>query len=128
MRIKQYVPVALFVVVALLMGVGLHKGFKQSSEPLVDPSHPKVQANDLPAVVLYSAEWCTYCKAAKSYFGSRQVPFIERDIEKSAQAAQAYRRLGGQGLPLITVNQHIIRGFDKAGFKAVYLNELALHE
>lgn len=125
-RLKQVIPVVLFVALVVAAAVGVQKGFKQSRMPLVDPNHPKVLADELPAVVLYSTEWCTYCKAARTYFTSKNVPFVERDIEKTPQAEREYRLLGGKGVPLITVNNHSIQGFDKTGFKTVYLGEVEL--
>ncbi|WP_053980544.1 glutaredoxin family protein [Marinagarivorans algicola] len=125
-RLKQVIPLVLFVGMAGAVIAGVQKGLSQSRAPLVDPNHPKVVNNELPSVVLYSAEWCTYCKAARTYFTSKNVPFVERDIEKSPQAEREYRRLGGQGIPLITINDHRIQGFDKTGFKSVYLGEIEL--
>ncbi len=68
----------------------------------------------------------SYCKAARTYFTSKNVPFVERDIEKTPQAEREYRLLGGKGVPLITVNNHSIQDFDKTGFKTVYLGEVEL--
>lgn len=122
-QLKRFVPVVLLFAIIVSAVLVLQKGFKQSQMPLLDPNHPKVLAQDLPKVVLYSAEWCAYCKAARAYFNAKQVPFIERDIEKSSQAHRDYQNLGGQGVPLITINHRVLRGFDKAAFKVAYLNE-----
>ena len=125
-HLKQIVPVVFVIVLIVGVIMGMQKGFRQSQLPLLDPSHPKVLAQDLPRVVLYSAEWCNYCKAARVYFIAKQVPFLERDIEKSPQAHSDYKNLGGQGIPLITINHYILQGFDKTDFKTEYLK--AVHQ
>ena len=63
-------------------------------------------------VVLYSTDWCGYCKQTKRFLDSKGIPFKEFDIEKDAEARKAYEALGGRGIPLIDVNGTLIRGFD----------------
>lgn len=63
-------------------------------------------------VVLYSTDWCGYCKQARRFLDSKGIPFREFDIEKDAEARKAYEALGGRGIPLIDVNGTLIRGFD----------------
>ena len=65
-------------------------------------------------VVLYSAEWCGYCKKARQYLKQRKVSFTEYDVEKSKQGADQYRRLKGQGVPLIMVGKQRVNGFDRS--------------
>jgi glutaredoxin-like YruB-family protein len=63
-------------------------------------------------VVLYSTDWCGYCKQTKRFLDQKGIPFKEFDIEKDAEARKAYAALGGRGIPLIDVNGTLIRGFD----------------
>lgn len=71
-------------------------------------------------VVMYSTDWCGYCTKARQYFKRNNIPFREKDIEKSAQAKQEYSRLNGSGVPLILVGKQKIQGFDMARFEALY--------
>lgn len=64
-------------------------------------------------VVLYTTDWCGYCKQTKRFLDSKGIPFKEFDIEKDAEARKAYEALGGRGIPLIDVNGTLIRGFDQ---------------
>ena len=68
----------------------------------------RAQAN----VVLYATDWCGYCKQTKRFLDSKGIAFKEFDIEKDAEARNAYEALGGRGIPLIDVNGTLIRGFD----------------
>ncbi|MGY2443464.1 glutaredoxin family protein [Pseudomonas sp. SDO52101_S400] len=63
-------------------------------------------------VVLYTTDWCGYCKQTKRFLDQKGIAFKEFDIEKDAEARRAYEALGGRGIPLIDVNGTLIRGFD----------------
>ena len=71
-------------------------------------------------VVIYTAEWCQYCKSAKAYFDELGIDYSEYDIEKSRQAYLDYRNLGGSGLPLILVGDRKMTGFSRSGFQRLY--------
>jgi glutaredoxin len=71
------------------------------------------------AVIVYSAEWCGFCKKAKSWLTANDVPFVERDVEKQPGAAEELKekltaaKVQGGGVPVIDWNGTIIMGFDK---------------
>ena len=54
------------------------------------------------------------CKKARNWFAANGVPFVGKDIEKDRAANSEYQRVGRgySGVPLITVNGSVIRGFD----------------
>ncbi|MDQ0705882.1 hypothetical protein QF043_004674 [Pseudomonas sp. W3I7] len=52
-------------------------------------------------VVLYSTEWCGYCKQIRRFLDQKGVPYQAFDIEKDAQARKAYEALGGGGIPFV---------------------------
>ncbi|MCL1044958.1 glutaredoxin family protein [Shewanella electrodiphila] len=62
-------------------------------------------------VVMYSTDWCGYCKNARQFFNDNNIAFADYDIEKSYDANERYEALGGQAIPLLQVNGVIIRGF-----------------
>ncbi|WLI13657.1 MULTISPECIES: glutaredoxin family protein [Pseudomonas] len=63
-------------------------------------------------VVLYTTEWCGYCKLTRRFLDQKGIAYKEFDIEKDTQARKAYEALGGRGIPLIDVNGTLIRGYD----------------
>lgn len=71
-------------------------------------------------VVMYSAEWCGVCKRAKGYFKQNNVRFTEKDIDKSPQAREEFKELGGRGVPLIVVGKQKMSGFSIGGFRKLY--------
>ena len=74
-------------------------------------TEPKRRVNQ--RVVMYSTEWCGYCKKARAFFNKNRIAFSEYDIEKSAKAKRDHERNGGGGVPLILVGKQKVRGFDQ---------------
>jgi glutaredoxin len=69
-------------------------------------------------VILYSTSWCPACRSARQYLTEKGIPFVEKDIEKDAGAAeelmQKARRQGisTSGVPVLEVNGTLLQGFD----------------
>ena len=80
-------------------------------DPAPSPAEPKRRTNQ--RVVMYSTEWCGYCKKARAFFRKNRIAFSEYDIEKSAKAKRDHERNGGGGVPLILVGKQKVRGFDQ---------------
>ena len=64
-------------------------------------------------VVMYATTWCPHCAKARAYFRSRNIPFVEHDIERSAEGLAQYRQHGGRGVPLIFVGKQRMSGFSE---------------
>jgi glutaredoxin len=82
-------------------------------ERLMDPTRVVSEQIQLKAkVVIYSTDWCGYCKQTRRFLDERAIPYQEFDIEKDAEARKAYEALGGGGIPIIDVNGTLIRRYD----------------
>ncbi len=91
------------------------------------PATPAVAEAPTPApaaeagadVILYGASWCSACRSTASFLRSRQVPFVERDIEREPGAREAMQRaartagIQPRGIPVIDFRGRIIQGFDQ---------------
>ena len=75
-------------------------------------------AEEAGPVTVYGTEWCGYCKRTKRFLRTRDIPFKERDIEKSAPAYDAFQRLGGRGVPVVTVGDQVVHGYNLRGLRA----------
>ena len=71
-------------------------------------------------VTVYSTKNCPYCRMAKAFLEKYGVPYESIDVGSDEDAAQKMIELSGQrGVPVITVDNEVIVGFD-----APRLNEL----
>ncbi|MBT3336800.1 MAG: NrdH-redoxin [Anaerolineae bacterium] len=67
-----------------------------------------------PRVIMFSTPTCSYCRKAKQYFRSKQIPFREVDVSRDQAAARdMVRRSGQQGVPQIHIGSKVIVGFDR---------------
>ncbi len=71
-------------------------------------------------VIMYSTQWCGYCKQAKRYFRKNKIAFKEYDIEKSESAKKRYKKLGATGVPVILVGKKRMNGFSVERFNSIY--------
>lgn len=96
----------ILVVVVVFQNWGKIERLLNPSEAV--PEHTRANAR----VVLYSTEWCGYCKATRRFLDQKGIPYKEFDIEKDPAARQAYEALGGRGIPILDVNGTLIRDFN----------------
>jgi len=74
------------------------------------------QSGDAKKVIVYSTNWCAYCKMAKQYIAGKNVPVEEKNIEEDADAhKELMDKIGGnfRGVPVIDINGTIVLGFDR---------------
>ena len=72
------------------------------------------------AVVLYSASWCGYCKAAKAYLGARGIAYREIDVDTESGQAAFAQAGGGSGVPLLVAGGQRVQGFSQAAYDALF--------
>lgn len=102
--------IGLLITILLIAALGLSQ---RGSPPEV--SRPPLEGQ--PVVTLYSTEWCGYCAATRSFFKKNGIQYTELDIEKNSSALNAYRRLGGQGVPVVEIDREVIHGFNESGLR-----------
>lgn len=83
----------------------------------VDPAGPALDASA--DVVIYGASWCGACRSAAAFLRSRNVEFVERDVEREPGAREAMMRAAQRagirpnGIPVIDFRGRVIQGFDR---------------
>ena len=107
-------------VVALAGAFAFQK--REAIHDWIDPPPPIVVPAGFKAV-MYTTATCPYCEKARKFLNAREVPFIEVDVDKSDAGFEEFQRLGGQGVPVLVIDQTVIHGFDRARFEQV-LTEL----
>lgn len=63
-------------------------------------------------VLLYSTSWCGYCDKARTFMDENDIDYYEYDIEKSSEGRKQHDALGGGGIPVLLVNDEVVRGYD----------------
>jgi glutaredoxin len=82
---------------------------KKTETPSTRPKEAKVE--------LFVTSWCKVCMIAKNYLRSKNVSFVEFDIEKDSAAAKRRRDLDKRtGVPLALINGTLILGFSEAAY------------
>jgi glutaredoxin-like YruB-family protein len=72
-------------------------------------------------VVIYSTNWCAFCKTEKQWLDSLNVDYIEKNIETDKAAEQELlQKLNGnfQGVPVTDIAGDVILGFDRPKLQA----------
>jgi len=65
-------------------------------------------------VTIYSTPTCHFCHAAKDFFTAHNVAFTEHNVASDlAKRQEMIQKSGQMGVPVITVDDKIIVGFDE---------------
>lgn len=69
-------------------------------------------------VVVYSTEYCPWCKKTKEFLHENKIHFKEVDVGASEKAArEMVKKSKQQGVPVTLVNDTVIVGFDEAALR-----------
>ncbi len=66
--------------------------------------------------IIYSTNWCGYCKMLKQYLSQKGIDYIEKDIEVDGDALSELEAKMGQGfrtVPVTDIGGTLIVGFDR---------------
>ncbi|HAC55896.1 TPA: NrdH-redoxin [Candidatus Saccharibacteria bacterium] len=72
-------------------------------------------------VIIYSTTWCGYCGALKDFLDKKNVAWVEKDIEKDAEAyREVTEKMQGEvrGVPVSDVHGTMVLGFDRPAIEA----------
>jgi glutaredoxin len=89
-----------------------------TAPPASRPANRPAAAGRKGKVILYSTSWCGACRAASQYMTQKGIPFVERDIEKDAGAAEELMQkaraqgVSTSGVPVLDVNGTLMQGFN----------------
>ena len=69
-------------------------------------------------VELYTTDVCPWCHKAKEFFDENKIKYKEKNVEKHPElAAELLEKSGQMGVPVITIDDKIIIGFNKDRLK-----------
>lgn len=70
-------------------------------------------------VMLYMAQWCGYCKAAKAYLAHKQIAYREFDID-TPDGKAAFAQIGGRGVPVLHASGKQVVGYTAKLYDGVF--------
>jgi glutaredoxin len=112
------IPVALVVLIMLIVAVGeCRGGGVAANEPGQTVSKNTYAGADIEVFV---TSWCGYCRKMLGFLREKGIPFTVHDIEKDSNAAQAYRELGGNGVPVLRIGSHVVHGYNPEAVMEYY--------
>jgi glutaredoxin len=62
-------------------------------------------------IILYTTDWCGYCEALRVHLKAHDIPYIERDVEKSLSGLLGWWTVGGRGVPVSVVGEQVVYGY-----------------
>lgn len=71
-------------------------------------------AADSTAVVVYTTEWCPYCRALRLYLDAYRIPYKDYDVEKSLSGMMGFWALRGRGVPVSVIGPDVVYGYNMA--------------
>ena len=89
-----------------------------ASQTILNPAAPR--KSQYPRIIIYTVSWCPHCRELKEYLTSRNIPFINRDVELEPAAmdelTQKYKTFG---VPVVVIgnDQEVIKGFTAEQFE-----------
>jgi len=73
------------------------------------------------SVILYSTSWCGYCTKASNYMDSKNIAYINKNIESDKDNQAEYKAIGGTGgVPYIVFGDDVMAGFESSAFDQHY--------
>ena len=75
------------------------------------PGGQHVAANMPSNVILYSADWCGWCKKAKRHLDGMGINYEIRDIDNPENLRDLVAKTGQKGIPVLDVGGRIVTGF-----------------
>ncbi|MBS1198174.1 MAG: glutaredoxin-like protein YruB [Proteobacteria bacterium] len=79
-----------------------------------------VKVDDSKQAVLFSAQWCGYCRKAKAYLASKGIAYKEYDIDTEDGMRAMVSVGGGKGVPVLLWKGQRQGGFSPEGYDAFF--------
>lgn len=115
---KQTVCSALLIAGAILSADISTHAAGSPSQTILNPAAPRKL--DYPKIVIYTVSWCPHCRELKEYLTSRNIPYINRDVEiDPGSMDEMVQKYKSYGVPVIVIgnDQEVLKGFTEEQFE-----------
>ena len=106
--------------IGLFLGEAINRISQWYSAPVpyVEINTNQHYVNSKEKIIMYTTQWCPYCKKAREFLTSHDIAFEERDIESdSEEVTSLYRSLNKDGIPQIIIGNKVFSGFNQAALE-----------
>ena len=67
-------------------------------------------------IIIYSTNWCAFCKTEKQYLDKKGIAYIEKNVEEDKVAYEELMQKNNgafQGVPVTDIAGELVLGFDR---------------
>lgn len=118
-KAKKVMSLALWLVLAVMVYVGTaRQADATTSQTILKPGEAKKSV--YPKIVIYTVAWCPHCRELKEYLTTRNIPFVNRDVElEPAAMDELVNKYGTYGVPIVVIGdgQEMLKGFNAEQFE-----------
>ena len=86
------------------------RNYANSARP-AGPGVQRVAARMPSQIILYSADWCGWCKKARKHLDDAGINYEIRDIDIPANLDDLVAKTGQKGIPVLDVDGRVVTGF-----------------
>ena len=115
---KKITLTMLFVAVFSFSAVISTHAASPPSQTVLNPAAPKKSL--YPRIVIYTVAWCPHCRELKEYLTTRNIPFINRDVElETAAMDDLMQKHKTDSVPVVVIGNdlEILKGFTSEQFE-----------
>jgi len=113
MSTENRIPLLILLLTAAVLAAPFPASAAGSpAQTILNPAMPRKSA--YPKIVIYTVSWCPHCRELKEYLLSRNIPFIDRDVELEPVAMEELvQKYKTYGVPVVVIgnDQEVIKGF-----------------
>lgn len=76
---------------------------------------PAMQSSDS-KIIIYSTNWCAFCKTEKQYLDKKGISYVEKNVEEDKAAYEELMQKNNgnfQGVPVTDIAGELVLGFDR---------------
>ena len=109
--LKDALLLAITIAVALVLGSNAPGWYRAWKGPFKQGDYSEHVKSMPYKLTLYGSSTCPHCETARNYLKQAGIPFNDLVLDKSPEAANSYKKLGEQAVPVLVNENRMLVGF-----------------